>query len=79
MKSTTNNGEGAGGRAPSGGGGSVGKGRPRRGRPPVNETLQHVIGSQLKAAYDEVVRQPIPDRFIELLGALEDKKRGGSE
>jgi Anti-sigma factor NepR len=78
MKSTTNNGEGAGGRAPSGGG-SVGKGRPRRGRPPVNETLQHVIGSQLKAAYDEVVRQPIPDRFIELLGALEDKKSGGSE
>ncbi len=73
MKSTSNNGEGAGDRSPSGGGGGVGKGRPR-GRPPVNETLQHVIGSQLKAAYDEVVRQPIPDRFIELLGALEDKK-----
>jgi hypothetical protein len=75
MKSTSNNGEGAGGRSPPGGGGGVGKGRPR-GRPPVNETLQHVIGSQLKAAYDEVVRQPIPDRFIELLGALEDKKSG---
>ena len=34
---------------------------------PVNETMQHVIGSQLRAAYDEVVRQPVPDRFIELL------------
>jgi hypothetical protein len=68
MKSTTGNGEGAGGRSP------LESRRKGRGRPPVNETLQHVIGSQLKAAYDEVVRQPVPDRFIELLSALEDKK-----
>lgn len=74
MKSSSNNDEGAGGRSPAGGAGGDPKRGRRPGRPPVNETLQHVIGSQLKAAYDEVVRQPVPDRFIELLSALEEKK-----
>jgi hypothetical protein len=45
--------------------------RTRRRKTPIGEPLQHLIGSQLKAAYDEVVRQPVPDKFLDLLSALE--------
>ena len=33
------------------------------------------IGRQLRALYDEVASQPVPDRFMELLNRL-DVKRG---
>lgn len=32
------------------------------------------ISRQLKAVYDDMLDQPVPDRFLELLRALEDKK-----
>ena len=31
------------------------------------------IGKQLKAVYDDVLNQPIPDRFLDLLSQLESK------
>jgi hypothetical protein len=39
-------------------------------------TPSHVeghIGKQLKAVYDDVLNQPIPDRFLDLLSQLETK------
>jgi len=32
------------------------------------------IGSRLKAMYDEVVSEPVPDHLLELLQQLDDKK-----
>jgi len=34
--------------------------------------LEDHIGQQLKAVYDDVVSQPIPDRFVELLNQLSE-------
>ena len=31
------------------------------------------IGSELRALYDEVLREPVPDRFCELLARLEEE------
>jgi len=44
--------------------------------------IQARIGHQLRAMYDEVVRQGVPDRFAELVRKLDDPseaKAGGSE
>lgn len=35
------------------------------------------IERQLKSVYDDVLNQPIPDRFLDLLNGLGDKKQGG--
>lgn len=35
--------------------------------------LEEHISSQLKAMYEDVVAQPIPDRLLELLSRLDDK------
>jgi hypothetical protein len=37
--------------------------------------VQDHIGRQLRALYDEVASQPVPDRFMELLNRL-DTRRG---
>jgi hypothetical protein len=36
-------------------------------------SVQDHIGQELRAMYDEVLQQPIPDRFLELLNALDEK------
>jgi hypothetical protein len=36
--------------------------------------LQAFIGRQLQATYDEVLNEPVPDRFLELLKQLETGK-----
>jgi len=36
--------------------------------------IDRAIGAKLRALYDEVAREPVPDRFIELLKQLDDKK-----
>lgn len=44
-------------------------------KPPVYD----IIGRRLREYYDEVARQPVPDRFLELLNRLEanpPKKEG---
>lgn len=35
------------------------------------------IGEQLQTLYDEVLREPLPDRFCELLRRLESQKTTG--
>jgi hypothetical protein len=40
--------------------------------------LQAHIGRQLRAVYDEVVSEPVPDKFIRLLEELERKRADGS-
>ena len=40
--------------------------------------LQAQIGRQLRAVYDEVVNEGVPDRFVRLLEELERKKKEGA-
>lgn len=42
----------------------------------LDRQVQAKIGQQLRAMYDDVVDQGVPDRFAELLKKLDDK--GGS-
>jgi hypothetical protein len=44
--------------------------------PPLASDLQSHIGRQLQAVYDEVLHEPVPDRFLKLLQELE-RKTGG--
>ena len=44
--------------------------------PKLDSGSQKRIGDQLRAMYDELMQQPVPDRFKELLEQL-DKKNGG--
>ncbi|RVU13954.1 NepR family anti-sigma factor [Methylobacterium oryzihabitans] len=40
-------------------------------QPALDRTVQTRIGSHLRAMYDELMQQPIPDRFIDLLAGLD--------
>lgn len=47
------------------------------GKPTVlDPRIQEAIGRSLKAHYDDLVREPIPDRLLVLLAELEAKERG---
>jgi len=46
-------------------------GAPRAPGEPFGTDIQSHIGRQLRAIYDGVVAQPVPDRFLELLNELE--------
>ena len=35
--------------------------------------MQAFIGRQLRAVFDDVAKQPVPDRFIELMKQLDSK------
>lgn len=39
---------------------------------------QDRIGHQLRAVYNEVLAEPVPDRFLQLLAELERKEAGKS-
>ena len=39
--------------------------------PALPPDVQGKIGEKLKALYDDVVRQPVPDRFMDLLSQLD--------
>jgi Anti-sigma factor NepR len=45
---------------------------PAKKRPP---DMKDHIGRQLRALYNEVASQPVPDRFMELLNRLDEKSR----
>ena len=53
----------------------------------LNAEIQSRIGHQLRAMYDDVVRQGVPDRFAELIRKLDGpeaaaeiaKKEGGEQ
>ena len=47
-------------------------GSPDGDRPGTTD-VQAYIGRQLRAVYDDVVKQPIPDRFLALMEQLEGK------
>jgi hypothetical protein len=44
----------------------------------LNREIQHKIGQQLRAIYDDVVQEGVPDRFADLLKRL-DKPDEGSK
>ncbi len=47
---------------------------PTAGDVALEPELQAFIGRQLQATYDEVLNEPVPDRFLELLRKLEQDK-----
>ncbi len=55
----------------------TGAARPSRKRAPraVDDPIQQAIGDHLKAVFDEVVQQPVPERFALLLQQLEEQER----
>jgi hypothetical protein len=54
-------------------------GRSRGGAAPrMKPQVQEHIGRQLRAVYDDVLKQPLPDRFRELMEKL-DQKMGDGE
>jgi hypothetical protein len=41
--------------------------------PTLERAVQERIGDHLRAMYDDLMQQPVPDRFAELLSRLETK------
>jgi hypothetical protein len=39
--------------------------------PQIDPRIQHEIGKHLRAHYDDIVNEPVPDKFMELLEKLE--------
>lgn len=44
---------------------------PSSGEPVMDRAVQERIGTHLRAMYDDLMQQPVPDRFAELLGQLD--------
>ena len=64
--------------------GSTGSKPPRRPPARLDRTIQSEIGRNLRAMYNDVVEQGVPDRFADLLAQLEpspksDKPRNKNE
>jgi len=49
---------------------------PLAGDVAMEPELQAFIGRQLLSTYNEILNEPIPDRFLELLRKLEQDKAG---
>jgi hypothetical protein len=47
--------------------------------PAMDPELQAHIGRHLKAAYEDILNQPVPDRFRQLLDQLSDSEASSSE
>ena len=43
---------------------------------PLDERIQGLLGRQLSTYYGELVKEPVPQRFLELLSRLDQKERG---
>jgi hypothetical protein len=52
---------------------SGGSKSPQSGAGRLDKETQAKLGQQLRAMYDEVVRQGVPDRFADLLKQLEQR------
>ena len=51
-----------------------------QGKGGLNAEIQSRIGHQLRAMYDDVVRQGVPDRFAELVRKLDEPgAQGGGD
>jgi hypothetical protein len=47
--------------------------------PGLDRVVQARIGDNLRAMYDELLQQPVPDRFRDLLGQLENQREGAEQ
>ena len=47
--------------------------------PKLDRTTQTRIGDQLRAMYDDLMQQPVPDRFAQLLAKLEQGDDKGAQ
>lgn len=45
--------------------------------PMVDAAVQGALGRKLRESYEEVVREEIPGRFLQLLEELKQKEKGG--
>ena len=43
--------------------------------PAIDEKIQRHIGRKLKASYEELIKQPVPDKFRNLLDELQRKEK----
>jgi len=64
----------AGPKTPTPAGAAIGKPEPNLG-----QEIQTKIGRQLRAIYDDVVNQGVPDRFVNLLSRLDKADDKGPE
>ena len=53
--------------------------KPSRKQGGLNPEIQARIGHQLRAMYDDVVRQGVPDRFAELIRQLDTPQAGAAD
>jgi Anti-sigma factor NepR len=51
--------------------------RKPRGR--LGRDVQNKIGQQLRAMYDDVVSDGVPDRFVDMLRKLDEQENGDKE
>lgn len=51
----------------------------RREPPALDANIQRHIGRHLRAMFEEVASQPVPDRFLDLLDQLESKTEPGAQ
>ncbi len=49
--------------------------RKRKGE--LSKDIQARIGSQLRAMHDDIVREGVPDRFVDLLSRLDKPAKNG--
>jgi hypothetical protein len=48
--------------------------KPAKSAGRLDRNVQAKIGQQLRAVYEEVIKEGVPDRFAEFLRRLEDKR-----
>jgi len=46
------------------------------GTPTIDRTSQSRIGDHLRAMYDGLMQQPVPDRFVDLINRLDQRENG---
>ena len=45
----------------------------------IDEAIQGVLGRKLRESYEEVVREQVPDKFLQLLDQLKKSEGNGSK
>ena len=54
------------------------RGHGERKAVPLEAAAQDRIGEKLREVYSDVMNEPVPDRFLELLNKLDEKSSGSS-
>jgi len=47
--------------------------------PAVDASIQGLLGRKLRENYDEVVKEQVPQKFLQLLDELKRKEKGGKK